>query len=103
MRRIVVAISALLVPACGAVDTHRVAFSPARPPTTAVQLLEGNPTRPFTETGIVQAIGHGTADRADVKRALAGEARRMGCDAVVRLRVDEGAAMAHAIGVCAVW
>ena len=103
MRRLVLAISALLVSACGAVDAHRVAFSPARPPTTSVELVEGTPTRQFTETGIVQAIGHGTANREDVTKALAQEARRMGCDAVVRLRVDEGAAMAHAIGVCAVW
>jgi hypothetical protein len=89
---------------CGSVETHRYATAPPRASTEDAAVVPDVPARPFVEAGFVQAIAYGTeAVPAAVTRALAREGRAMGCDAVVRTRIDEAPGMLHASGVCARW
>ena len=101
-----VAVAAALVAlGCGHTETHRVAFQPARPPTSDVAVfVERVPERTYTEVGLVQVIAFGTeAEPPAVMAGLVREARRMGCDAIVGARLDQAGGMTHAIGVCAIW
>lgn len=90
---------------CGHVETYHSLFRAPLPPTKEVQIfLEEVPTKTFSEVGLVQVVGHGNkADRTTVIDAVRHEAQRMGCDAVVKTRFNEGGTMSHAIGVCVVW
>jgi hypothetical protein len=90
---------------CGNVEARTVAFRTPGPPTSRADLYVGKvPDRPYYEIGLVQAVGTGMgADEASVLHALRVRARRMGCDAVVRVGVERGQTAAHAIGVCARW
>lgn len=90
---------------CGTVEARTVAFRTPSPPTSRVDLYVGKvPDRPYYEVGLVQAVGTGmSADEASVLHALRERATRMGCDAVVRVGVENGQTAAHAIGVCARW
>src|SRR5262249_18909259 len=59
------------------------------------------PKRPFYEIALVQAVGYGSnANLTDVTRALGDRAGHLGCDAVVRVTVDQGYNLAHGYGVC---
>jgi hypothetical protein len=54
----------------------------------------------FEEVAIVTAMGtHHLAELPSVMAALQGEAALLGCNAVVRVRYDRGAASASATGV----
>jgi len=67
-------------------------------------LMEGAPVpTAYDEVAIVNATGTvGEATLPAVIRALQDEARRLGCNAVIRVRYDRGAQSASATGV-AVW
>jgi uncharacterized protein YbjQ (UPF0145 family) len=50
---------------------------------------------------VVQAIGKGPhADLAHVIDGLKAEAARLGCTAVINVKVDQGASTASGTGVC---
>jgi hypothetical protein len=95
---------ALCLAGCGSVERHHFATGPVAAPTTDVLVTSDVPTRSFVEVGFVQAIAYGSeASPGAVTRALAREGGGMGCDAVVRARIDEAPAMLHAAGVCVRW
>ena len=90
---------------CGHAEAHFAPFAPARPPTSHVEIHTTTlPAAPFAEQGLVQVLAWGNAtDERTMIAALEQEAKRRGCDAVVRVRLDEGAGEAQAIGVCVVF
>jgi hypothetical protein len=94
-----------LLGGCGHLETHRVDFAAAaRPPGEAHLFVSALPTRPYAEVGLVQAIGYGGESTApSVLRGLQREGKKMGCDAIVKVRVDVGQTAAHASGVCVTW
>jgi hypothetical protein len=104
-RSLAAGISALMLIGCGHIETYHSLFRAPLPPTKDVQIfLEEAPPKTFSEVGLVQVVGHGNkADRTNVIEAVRQEAQRMGCDAVVKTRFNEGGTMSHAIGVCVVW
>ncbi|HEU4535804.1 MAG TPA: hypothetical protein VFS00_16875, partial [Polyangiaceae bacterium] len=77
---------------CGGVEARAVAFRDPAPAAGQTDLYLGKvPARPYSEAGIVQALGTGaSADEASVLRALREQGRRLGCDAVVRVSVARG-------------
>jgi hypothetical protein len=89
--------------ACGSLDVHRVVTGPVGPPSGApvsVYLDTQPPPTAFQEVAIVQAVGRGNrAHLAALLEGLKQEAASMGCDAVIRVRVDQGSSTASAIGV----
>jgi hypothetical protein len=104
MRLVLALAVALAGSACAPLETHRFAIGGARPRTSQVDVLEGIPTRPHLEVGFVQALGYGGAADGDaVVRALVGEGRAMGCDAIARVRLDGGGGVVHGAGVCVRW
>jgi hypothetical protein len=98
-------VAALLgaVVACGRLEAHYVLTgTPAAPYSGDVRVvLEGAPEpEGVQEVAIVQAVG--TLQHArleDLVEALKGQARALGCDAVVHVRVDQGSSTASASGV----
>ena len=60
--------------------------------------------RPYTEIALVQAIGYGADAGAEgVLAELRRKARALGCDGVIRARVDVGYTRSHGAGVCVRW
>jgi len=95
-----------LLAGCGHVETHAILLRQPGPPTPGAQIYfaDQQPPRPFFEAGLVQAVGYGDdANLEDVAHALARRAASLGCDAVVRVHVDQGWARAHGFGVCVRW
>ncbi len=90
---------------CGSTTTYRVMLGPAGPVARGpgrVRLTRDAriPGFRITEVALVQAVGRGAhADLAHLAEALEAEALSLGCDAVIRLRHDQGAQQAVAIGV----
>jgi hypothetical protein len=103
--RLVGAALALACFGCGSVETRAVAFRPPSAPPAQTDLYVGKvPERPYYEAGLVQAVGIGTgAEEASVLQALRAKGRALGCDAVVRVAIEQGQTAAHAIGVCVRW
>jgi hypothetical protein len=103
MRRLAVVL-ALLVAACGTTNRYRVLTGVPGPAGNQAEVAfvpegRGLPAS-FTEVAIVQAVGHGThADLTHVLEGLRVEAASLGCNAVVRMRIDRGATMAYGSGV----
>jgi hypothetical protein len=97
---------ALPLVACGNTVLSRVLTGEPRAPSGAhvrVALESAPAPRAFTEIAIVQARGYGThADLEHVVTALQGECARLGGDALVRVRVDQGAQSSNGVGVCGV-
>jgi hypothetical protein len=96
------------VAGCGHTETHQAMLRNAEPPTGRnVEVYMADqplPPRPAYEIAIVQAIGFGTeAHPEDVVKALTDKAGRLGCDAVLRVVVDQGYSRTHASGVCVRW
>jgi hypothetical protein len=89
--------------ACATTETHRVMVGPGAPrfsgPVAVV--LDGAPLPgEFEEVAIVQAIGkNGHDDLEHVVEGLRREAAALGCDAVIRVKVDQGSSLASATGV----
>jgi hypothetical protein len=107
MKRALGAIAALALAACGHVETHEVvlrgdAVSALRDPDV---YMEGrSPERAFYEVALLQTIGFGTnANTDDVVTALVARGKVIGCDGIVRVRVDLGVARAGGFGVCVRW
>ena len=98
---------AIATSACGHLETHDVLL---RAPTARSDVaprdveiyFEGRwPERAFYEVALIQIVGFGTnANPEDVTQAMAARGRPLGCDAVVRVRVDQGYARANGFGVC---
>ncbi len=88
---------------CGSTTTHRFLVGPPMTPasTNVAVILDGSPLPPlFVEVAIVQAVGRGTqADLEHVIDGLRREAAAVGCDAVIRVRIDQGATTASGTGV----
>jgi hypothetical protein len=96
--------AALATSACGHLETHEVSLrAPSAPAAQDADIyFDGRwPDRAFYEVALIQVVGFGTnANPEDVTRALALRGRQNGCDAVVRVRVDQGYARANGFGVC---
>ena len=92
---------------CGYTETHDVVLrsqTAIRPHAVEVYVGTQAPVRPFYEVALVQVVGHGNeANMESVTRALGARASALGCDAIVRVRVDSGYAMANGVGVCVRW
>jgi len=99
--------SLLSLSGCGYTDVHEVVLRQPQPRRTRqVEIYFANQTvpRPFYEIALLQAVGHGTdADAEDVGEALSQRAASLGCDAIVRTRIDQGYSIANAVGVCVRW
>ncbi|MBT9558300.1 MAG: heavy metal-binding domain-containing protein [Myxococcales bacterium] len=100
--------SALLLPfliACGSIQAHHVNTGQPSPPHTGdvrVVLLGSPEPSPFREIAIIQVRAHGNkANLPSVVQAMQERARQLGCNAVIRVRIDQGTAMA-ANGICGV-
>jgi hypothetical protein len=96
-----------LLAGCGYTETHEVVLrQPSAPSGHAVEVyMNGQvPSRPFYEVALLQVLGHGAdANLEDVVKALTKRAQAFGCDAVVRIQVDQGYSLTHAFGVCVRW
>lgn len=107
MRSLVLGLPLLLL-ACGHTETHQAMLRAAEAPTgRPVELYMADkppPARPFYEIAFVQAIGFGNeAHPEDVAKGLTEKAARLGCDAVLRVSIDQGYSRAHGAGVCVKW
>jgi hypothetical protein len=101
------ALLALCLAACGHVDTHELLLrAPAAPSAEPVQVyfLGRVPERAFYEVALLQAVGYGDDENLEaVVRALTERAAQIGCNALVRVHVDQGWSRMHAFGVCVRW
>ena len=101
------AVLPLALAGCGFTEVHEVLLRPSAPPAAqGVEVYVGgqNPQRPFYEVGLLQAVGHGSDANAEhITKAIALRAASVGCDAVVRVHVDQGYTMANVVGICVRW
>ena len=107
LRFVLVALAGVALAGCGYTETHDVVLrsqTAIRPHAVEVYVGTQAPVRPFYEVALVQVVGHGNeANMESVTRALGARASALGCDAIVRVRVDSGYAMANGVGVCVRW
>lgn len=99
-----VGIAALGAAGCGHTDVYtaqlRTGNAPAR---DRADLYVGDQAapKPFYEVALVQVVGFGNeANMESVSRALAARGGALGCDALVKVSIDTGSALAHGYGVC---
>jgi hypothetical protein len=89
---------------CGTTRTfHVMTGQPVAPRAETISVTMEGATPPvgFTEIAIVQAQCRGShADLAHVIEGLRTEAQQLGCNAIVRVRVDQGSSNASGTGVC---
>jgi hypothetical protein len=91
---------------CGTTSVQRHLLGPpgvahSRPVRT---ILEGDPVPPAQPVALVQAIGRGlNADLPHLIEGLRQEAQRLGCDAIVQLRIARGTSTATAVGFAVRW
>jgi hypothetical protein len=92
---------------CGHVELHELVVSaPGAGASTSSHLEgpEGPAVRPAREIALLEAVGSGSeATRSSVLAALTARAAALRCDALVRVRVDQGHTRSHAFGVCVRW
>ena len=97
----------LAVSGCGYTEAHEVilrAPSAASGHPVEVYMMGQPPPRPFYEIALLQAIGHGAdANLEDLVKSLTQRASSLGCDAIVRVGVDQGYSIAHGFAVCVKW
>lgn len=92
------------VASCGTTETHRVVTG--RPGgayggEVAVH-MHGTSPPPYEEVAILQAVGSAShADLAHVVEGLKKEAAALGCNALVNVKVDQGAGRASGTALCA--
>lgn len=103
-----VAVLGLALVGCGHTETHHALFrQPESPTGHTVELYMADqpiPARPYYEIALVQAVGFGSdAHPEDIASALSEKAGKLGCDAVVRVFLDQGYSRANASGVCVRW
>jgi hypothetical protein len=98
---------ALCLAACGHVDTHEVLLrAPTAPSAEPVQVyfLGRLPERAYYEVALLQSVGYGDDESLEaVVHSLTERAAQIGCDALVRVHVDQGWSRTHAFGVCVRW
>lgn len=105
MKRIVLlSVLSLFTVACGTTRTSRVVTGKASAPYSGEVkiLMDGAPVpEGMEEVALVQATGYNLhANLEHVIEGLRAEASALGCDTVVRVKVDQGSAQASANGVC---
>ena len=101
-RRMLVLVAALLAPKCAGLKTHHyVTGTPAAGHHGPVAVfMEGTPLpASYEEIGLVQVVGSGNTNIAKLLPALKDEAASLGANAIVLVRVDQGADHASATGV----
>ena len=101
-------LGACVLAGCGHTETHQALFrQPEAPSGHTVELYMADqpiPARPYYEIALVQAVGYGSdAHPEDIAVALTEKAAKLGCDAVVRVFLDQGYSRANASGVCVRW
>jgi len=98
-----VALATLLLLACDYTEAHDMlirggAEQSGRP--VSLYFVGDSPHRPFHEIAMLEVIGHGAdADTERVENALRLRGEEFGCDAVVRVHVDQDFATARGAGV----
>ncbi len=102
MKRLLLVLSFLSIVGCGRlVAEHVVTGTPSSPSNGPVRIVMETDTPPaeFREIAIVRARGEGNrANLESVLEALQEEARLIGGNAVVRVRIDQGHGSISAIG-----
>ena len=100
------ALAAVSLAGCGHVETREMVLRPNEltEPKGRAEIYVGaqKPPRPVYEVALLQAFATGdSATLENLTGALAARAGQLGCDAVLRVRVDTGRGQSHAYGVCA--
>lgn len=96
-------LAASVATACGHSELHEVVFrtAPRTVGPVEVYLVGQAPSRPFDELALLQLVSSGDqAEPAVVLAALSQRASELGCDALVRVRIDVGLTTTNAYGVC---
>jgi hypothetical protein len=102
-RLTIVALAALLAAACGSLTTeHVITGAQYAPHGGGVDIvMENEPPPPaFEEIALVRAFGNG--NRGDLQSVIDGlreEARLVGANAVIRVRIDQGSSGMAGLGV----
>jgi hypothetical protein len=102
-KALVLAASLFACEACGYSELHEVVFrtSPRTGRPIEVYMVGQAPPRPFDELALLQVVSTGNqAEPPAVLAALSARAATLGCDAIVRVRVDAGVTATHGYGVC---
>ncbi len=113
-RRLLVSLALAALPAlaamqvgCGFAELHEVQLRAAPPARTSPDIYladppaDAPPEGPVYDIALLQAVGYGSAAEGDeVVKLLAARGQELGCDAVERVRIDQGYTMAHAYGIC---
>lgn len=93
-----------LFPGCGRTTTHFVLSGSAGPvhEGNVALVLQGQPPpEGLEEVALLQAVGSGIhADMEHVVQGLVERARSLGCNAIVNVKIDQGASHASGTGVC---
>ena len=95
-----------LSPGCGSTYVQRfVLGAPGAPHARPVRtILAGDPVPPSRPVALVQATGRGlNADLPHIIAGLRAEAQRLGCDAVVQVRIARAHSTATATGFAVRW
>ena len=103
---LVLSVAAVGLAGCAHAESHAALLREPGPPVSSVEILSAETpvTRPYTEIALVQAIGYGADAGAEgVLAELRRKARALGCDGVIRARVDVGYTRSHGAGVCVRW
>lgn len=97
-------VMAMALAGCGHTSVHRWVIGPVGAPSRvpARVFSARGATPPAAEVALVEAVGTGTHAEGDQAiEALRREAQRLGCDAVLRVEVAQGANTTVATGVAA--
>ena len=106
MKLRLLALLASLSLGCGSVYVQHHVFGPTGAPhNRAVRaILDGERVPPAIPVALVQAIGRGSgADLSQLVEGLRDEARRLGCDGVVQVRIARAQSTATAVGIAVRW
>lgn len=108
MKALALVATTALLAGCGHTETHQAMFRSPEPPsghTVEIYMADQPiPARAYYEIALVQAIGFGSdAHPEDIAQALTEQASKLGCDAVVRVFLDQGFSRGNASGVCVKW
>ncbi|MDP9035092.1 MAG: hypothetical protein M3O50_09815 [Myxococcota bacterium] len=108
-----VVVPAIATLGCGHVEVHEMllrapdAFPSQSANTGGPVPMYSEPVRPSRasyDVALLQVFGYGAdADAGHLAAALSSRASALACDAVVRVRIDQGWTRAHAFGVCVRW
>ena len=102
-RLVALFLCAPLLAACGTTSFSEVVLRPLAPAHGPVPLyLKGQDVpKAYYDVALVQVVGSGSESAPDdVAAAVAARAGQLGCDAVVRLEINQGMRRTQAAGVC---